>query len=122
MYLLEPVLLAIVFIIMFAVMTPQPRIAPNYRLMELQVNDLLSQVLAEGSLEDCFEVECLEKKISWNLGKLNPVYKYYFEIDGLDGTRCFSGGDNDRNINWIVVERDFFFGDDGYTIRLWVGI
>ena len=118
MYLLEPVLLAIVFIIMFAVMTPQPTIEPNYRLMELQANDLLSQLLTEKQLDSCFEEDCLEKKISKNLEKLNQKYEYYFEIKNAS----ISGGDNNLDINWIVVERDFFCEEEGYTIRLWIGI
>ncbi|MFH1786790.1 MAG: hypothetical protein ABH829_04035 [archaeon] len=117
MYLMEPVFLAVVFIIMLATMTPEPQAGPNYRLMELHANDVLVRIVRDGMVQGCkYDESCIQGEIKKKLGLLSPQYEFGFSIVEM------GIGYNQRVGERVSAERMFFSGNDVYTLRLWVWI
>lgn len=86
-YLVEPIMIALVVILLLALFLPEPGVERNYRLMGLHAQDIAAVVqksvlVQDGALEGgCGEIAELVEELAF---ELNPEYRACFRIYGQD--------------------------------------
>jgi len=82
---LEPILVAIVVILLIALFLPEVESGENYRLKELHIQDVASIIQKTGVIhEDC---DVIGKEVERLVSELNPRYGSCFRVYGRGCSR-----------------------------------
>lgn len=119
-YLLEPVLVAIVVVLMLALFLPQQHPEPDKRLMYLHAQDVLALIQKDGSLGQLAAGNnaTIQKNLEL-LRELNPAYGYRIKVVGIGNGTVIA--EKERG-NAVKARRTFVKGGTHAEIELTIYI